>query len=545
MGVTLFSFFLSCQKEISVEYGEPAKGSLQSSAGDCLPKLVAGSYIANKALNDSNFLEVTVNVTTPGPYTIYTDTANGYSFRASGTFANTGTNTVRLKGSGMPAAAGIDDFMVVFDSSICFVDVTVLPSGSTGGPAVFTLLGAPGGCAAFGLVGNYYKDTTLDARHKVTVNVNVTTVGTYTINTNTQNGYFFSATGSFGATGPHTITLNGSGKPAAVGTDNFTVTAGSATCTFPVTVTTPAASGNCVATFQGTYTAGTATTTANKVILTHTYATAGSYNITTTPVNGYSFGLANYVATAGANTVTLTATGTPLVAGTNTFTVNFGDGQTCTFTVTVSSGTTPPINTDYFPIAANNWWSYDYTGGPPDTMIMKVTGPATVGGQAYQRFEWSSPAAGPFAEYFYRKDASNGFYYEGIDTTGFGPEVIFTNTGSLHLNILRNTLTTGQTWTSTEYPVILNITGYSGPSVLRYKYTCDNSNATLTSATGRTINNVYQVTSVLQANIGGQFVDVGDLIKTYYARGIGQVKYLNDSDPADIYQETIRNWQVN
>ncbi len=103
LGLFLLTFFNSCQKEVSVEIGLPARGSLQGDGGDCLPKTVAGTYMAGRAFTDSNFVEVTVNVLIAGPYTIATDTLNGYSFKATGTFAGAGVNTVRLKGNGTPA----------------------------------------------------------------------------------------------------------------------------------------------------------------------------------------------------------------------------------------------------------------------------------------------------------------------------------------------------------------------------------------------------------------------------------------------------------
>lgn len=362
VGLIVFSLFLSCQKEISLEFGSPARGSLQSASGDCLPKLVAGSYVAAKALNDSNFMEVTVNVTSPGPYTIYTDTVSGYSFRATGSFANTGSQVVRLKGSGTPSAAGVHLFTVIaFDTSFCDIDVTVLPAGTTPGPAAFTLAGTPNACTNFNLAGNYYKDSTLDQRHSVLVNVNVTAIGTYTISTQPVNGYSFSATGTFAAPGANQIRLYAAGKPLAVGTDNFTLTAGNTSCIFQVNVTTPTTNppAGCNPTVQGTYTVGTAATASNTVTLTHTYAAAGTYNVTVPTVNGLGFGTQAVVAVLpGPNTITLTASGTPTTAGTANFTVSFGDGQNCAFTVTVNPSTPPPPNNDYFPTTLNSWWSY-------------------------------------------------------------------------------------------------------------------------------------------------------------------------------------------
>jgi hypothetical protein len=123
-------FIFSCQKEVSYETGSPSHGSLQSASGECLPSTVNGNYIAAKALNDSNYVDVTINVTQPGTYQVITDTIDGYSFSASGTFSATGTNVVRLKGTGMPQAQGTDNFLVKYDTTICSFSVTVLPAGT-------------------------------------------------------------------------------------------------------------------------------------------------------------------------------------------------------------------------------------------------------------------------------------------------------------------------------------------------------------------------------------------------------------------------------
>jgi hypothetical protein len=132
-GLLFLLFFTACQKELSHETGNPANGSLQSSSGECLPKNLGGNFIANKVLNDSNFLEVTVNVTQSGSFNVSTDTVNGYYFAGSGVIGTTGINTIRLKGVGTPSAQGTDLFTVKFDTTICTVAVSVLPVGSTGG----------------------------------------------------------------------------------------------------------------------------------------------------------------------------------------------------------------------------------------------------------------------------------------------------------------------------------------------------------------------------------------------------------------------------
>ena len=236
-GFLLLFFLFACQKELSFEQGQKSKGSLQSVSGDCNPKSVGGTFKASLALGDTNFIDVTVNVSQTGTYTIFTDTINGYYFRASGTFSSTGAATVRLKGFGTPAAAGIDDFSVSYDSSVCNVAVTVLPdSGGGGGSSAFTLSGSGGNCLNSSVQGTYTQGTAVTAANRVQIEVNVTALGTWNLSTSTVTGVSFSGSGTFTSLGTQMITLNATGTPTTAGQQTFTVTAGSSTCTFVITV---------------------------------------------------------------------------------------------------------------------------------------------------------------------------------------------------------------------------------------------------------------------------------------------------------------------
>src|SRR4030095_4076023 len=90
--------------------------------------------------------------------------------------------------------------------------------------------------------GTYVAGTALTAANKITLNVNVTTVGSWSVTTAPAvNGIIFAGTGTFSATGQQTIILSANGStPTAAGTNNYTVTGATATCSFPLTVT-PAA----------------------------------------------------------------------------------------------------------------------------------------------------------------------------------------------------------------------------------------------------------------------------------------------------------------
>jgi len=77
--------------------------------------------------------------------------------------------------------------------------------------AVFTI----SDCNAITAKGDYFNTNPLNSSNYLTVPVNVTKPGYYSITAvpNPANGYYFTASGQFMATGPVTITLPGAGKP--------------------------------------------------------------------------------------------------------------------------------------------------------------------------------------------------------------------------------------------------------------------------------------------------------------------------------------------
>ncbi len=232
--------FFSCQKEYSVEGGNnaPSVGSLQAAGtGDCLGITLSGTYKKDSSLNATHYIEVNVIVTTPGSYTITSDTLNGYYFRTTGTFSAAGTAKVRLQGTGKPLNAGTNSFKVTYSGTVCTFIVTVVPPAGSGGTAVFSLNGSPGNCTGAVPAGTYVAGTALTSANTVSIQVNVTTAGTYTITTASVNGITFTGSGTFAGPGAQTIILTGSGTPAAAGTFPVALTAGSTNCSFNLVVT--------------------------------------------------------------------------------------------------------------------------------------------------------------------------------------------------------------------------------------------------------------------------------------------------------------------
>ena len=239
--------FISCQKEYSQENGGAgagdATGTLKAAGtGECLPSSVQGLFVAGTAVTSSNFINVDVDFTAIGAYTITTNVVNGYSFSASGIATVVGVQTVKLNAnpSGIPTAAGANTFTVTFGGSQCNIVVDVFPTGT--GNAVLTL-----NCAGAVLAGTYTQGIATSSANTVQVEVSVTSAGLYNITTAAANGVSFSGSGNLPVgTQMITLTANG-GTPTASGLVTYTVTAGTSTCTFDVTYavgTTPPVGGS-------------------------------------------------------------------------------------------------------------------------------------------------------------------------------------------------------------------------------------------------------------------------------------------------------------
>ncbi len=78
-------------------------------------------------------------------------------------------------------------------------------------------------CGSVNSNGSYITGNPLTNSNTITIDVLVNFIDTYSITTNTVNGYSFSASGIFSSLGINTITLTGSGAPIANQTDTFTL----------------------------------------------------------------------------------------------------------------------------------------------------------------------------------------------------------------------------------------------------------------------------------------------------------------------------------
>ena len=93
-------------------------------------------------------------------------------------------------------------------------------------------------CTGAIVSGTYKKAVAMASSNTVTIMANVTTIGTYTIYSDTLKGIYFRNTGTFAATGPQSVVIPALGTPTDSGTVRFRIRYGTSSCTFRVKIDT-------------------------------------------------------------------------------------------------------------------------------------------------------------------------------------------------------------------------------------------------------------------------------------------------------------------
>jgi uncharacterized protein (TIGR02145 family) len=287
---------------------------------------------------------ITANVTTVGTYTITTNSANGVRFAASGTFTNTGPQTVTLIASGTPITTGTFTFISNTTPGITYTRKII--STSTNGTSVITSINSSAINGTM-FIGVPITEGSVFLR----ISVNTSVAGDYDISTAPFNGITFSGIGNLIAGNNQTLDLFASGIPTNTGSYNFSTNTSSPNISFWTTdIISPSTNGTGIVSsyalksssgtlYRGAYEEGnnkqiiTANVTSGYVYNPSNALSFNSYNITTDNVNGITFaGSGESMGNQGLRDITLTATGTPIATGTFTYITNTNPSVTFTRT---------------------------------------------------------------------------------------------------------------------------------------------------------------------------------------------------------------------
>lgn len=338
----------------------------------CSSVLVSGIYFTGIPLNpDTNFITLRVDVSQLGSYSINT-TASGMIFTATGEFTTLGEQSIVLKGQGYPLVIGLNFIGLSINNTICSALVNV-----QNGLANVTACGTLGT-----FVGEIFANVPIVENtvfQPYSAGPTYTGGGVFGITSTPINGIqiFKPLNGTFTASGT-SIEYGLSGTPLAPGNTAINYSVNSQTCSFTVPVqsgTGRASAVNCTGAAAGTYNAEVLIGAGRTKQVTLTVSTIGTFYLRTNTVNGYYFTGSATATAIGALPITLTAAGTPILSGEDTFTVTVSNDATtfttCTFPNTVGAPLVIPdfttlscgtLSNEVSYIKANNMGSNDVFG---------------------------------------------------------------------------------------------------------------------------------------------------------------------------------------
>ncbi len=446
--------------------GTPPPAVVNITSLQCGNVVVNGVYKQGEFLTANNTLNIPVSVTQAGTYDVSASTTNGYYFSATGTFPTTGSYMLTLNGVGTPnigynTGASGDELTIVLNNKLATCNPHVFVEKAN---VDFTIT-----CANIEALGSYFIGMPLNDTNKLVLNINVTSTGFWSINTNTLNGYSFSGTGTFTAVGPQTIELTGNGKPLASGTDQFNLSSNAANASscsnIPVVVAPVKYTVNCAdAVINGSYMQDVALNSSNTITVKATVLATGKTTITTNTVSGITFtsgvvtldALGEQLITltgsgtiTGANDIVLGITGTPGLEAACNITVPV-NAQPVSYTMSCSSIV---VNGNYAPetamVAANNMTlnvtvsypgTYSITTNNVNGISFSGTGTfATTGSQPVTLVATGTPVAGGAFSYTISNNSSTGsssctksitFVYRTMNILGVGQGLYAPGTAS-------------------------------------------------------------------------------------------------------------------
>ncbi len=106
----------ACEKKYNPDFTQPSQNtSIGILNGQ--PNSTISEYPSGIALNNTHSINLPVDVSKKGTYTITTDTVNNIYFNANGTFNSTGMQTIVLQGHGTPDTSGVFSLTIKYGTS--------------------------------------------------------------------------------------------------------------------------------------------------------------------------------------------------------------------------------------------------------------------------------------------------------------------------------------------------------------------------------------------------------------------------------------------
>ena len=211
------------------------------------------------------------------------------------------------------------------------------------------------------------------------------------------------------ATGAGNLSFSVTGTPAAAGTANFSVSFGSQSCSYALTVNAAGASTPAISAIScgsGSFSASATVAVAYNAVATVPYlggnglAYANGTAISSTGVTGLTATLIGGTLANGTGNLSYTVTGTPSAAGTANFALSFG-GQSCSLALAVNSSgggsTLPAVYNKIYGATSitfdGTWVTIKYNGLPDHKSAYYPTGNAL-----HEAFSGTTFGGGNFAQ---------------------------------------------------------------------------------------------------------------------------------------------------
>ncbi|HEV8282806.1 MAG TPA: hypothetical protein VGQ09_00775 [Chitinophagaceae bacterium] len=299
---------------------------------------------------------------------------------------------------------------------------------------------------------------------------------------------------------------------------------------------------NCTGTLKGNYIVGKNLTDSNFLELEIYVSKAGSYNIQSDHINGYSFAGSGSFADTGIISIKLPTNGRPLNQGTNLFSIQY-DSSTCQVVVNVQDSLMNVIQTtnpDHFPLAENNRWSYDDLSYPPDSIVKTIRGFAVLNTATYYVMDDYISFFPATNQSYYRKSGFDYLEYAAVST--YTSALDYSPTLYDDLVFLKENCRTGQKWYSNTYTGTTSF-GYQ-VLVLRYLFQCIDADANVV-INGKTFLHVCEIQMIPEvADVGASLKATGEIHTAYYAKGVGLIyrEFFNGIRTHPELQ--IRSWLV-